>query len=185
MEGEMEEARYLLDSAERGKKQAENELSEARSAINEMTGTNTKVMTEKRAAESEVHTLHAEINEMLLQAKNAEEKAIFDASQIAYELRTEQDHVNIEEKSKRSMEAQLAELDVSTRITLKLPPEMEEQHWPNLKAASENLNWKLEVCKQKQVTIWKYTIRPREGWRRLSIIKKETRKPGKAFWTCH
>ena len=38
---------------------------------------------------------------MLLQAKNAEEKAkiaIIDASRLADELRTEQDHVNSEEK---------------------------------------------------------------------------------------
>merc|ERR1712088_942846 len=35
--GEMEEARSLLDSAERGKRQTEAELSESRSAVNEMT----------------------------------------------------------------------------------------------------------------------------------------------------
>ena len=35
--GEMEEARALLDSAERGKKQTEAELSEARNAVKEMT----------------------------------------------------------------------------------------------------------------------------------------------------
>ena len=114
-QAEMKEARSLLDSAERGKKQAENELSEARSAVNEMTAINTKAMTKKRAAESEVHTLHAEIDDMLLQAKNSEEKAkkaMIDASRLADELRTEQDHVNSQDKSKRSMEAQLAELEV-------------------------------------------------------------------------
>jgi len=115
LQGEMEEARSLLDSAERGKKQAEYELSEARSAVNEMTAINGKATTEKRAAESEIHTMHAEIDDIMLQAKNAEEKAkkaIIDASRLADELRTEQDHVNSQEKSKRSMEAQLSELDV-------------------------------------------------------------------------
>merc|ERR1711892_1503016 len=115
LQGEIEEARSLLDSAERGKKQAECELSEARSAVNEMSALNAKATTEKRAAESEIHTLHAEIDDMLLQAKNAEEKAkkaMIDASRLADELRTEQDHVNSQEKSKRSMEAQLAELEV-------------------------------------------------------------------------
>merc|ERR1719336_2715682 len=40
--GEMEEARSLLDSAERGKRQTEAELSESRSAVNEMTSINSK-----------------------------------------------------------------------------------------------------------------------------------------------
>merc|ERR1712088_965103 len=36
LQGEMEEARALLDSAERGKRQTESELTEARMAVNEM-----------------------------------------------------------------------------------------------------------------------------------------------------
>merc|ERR1719494_1562826 len=63
--GEMEEARSLLDSAERGKRQTESELGEARHAVNEMTSINSKASAEKRSAEGEVHTLHAEIDDML------------------------------------------------------------------------------------------------------------------------
>merc|ERR1712029_946407 len=37
LQGEMEEARALLDSADRGKRQTEAELGEARTAVNEMT----------------------------------------------------------------------------------------------------------------------------------------------------
>merc|ERR1712096_545701 len=73
--GEMEEARSLLDSAERGKRQTEAELGEARNAVNEMTSINSKASADKRAVEGEVHTLHAEIDDMLHQAKNSEEKA--------------------------------------------------------------------------------------------------------------
>ena len=40
--GEMEEARALLDSAERGKKQTESELSEARNAVTEMGSINSR-----------------------------------------------------------------------------------------------------------------------------------------------
>merc|ERR1712215_375560 len=40
--GEMEEARSLLDSAERGKRQTEAELAAARNAVNEMTSINSK-----------------------------------------------------------------------------------------------------------------------------------------------
>ena len=41
--GEMEEARALLDSAERGKRQTEAELAESRAAVNEMNTINSKV----------------------------------------------------------------------------------------------------------------------------------------------
>merc|ERR1712203_1323915 len=88
----MEEARSLLDSAERGKRQTEAELAEARAAVNEMTSINSKAASDKRAVESAVHTMHAEIDDMLQQAKNSEEKAkkaMVDAARLADELRAE------------------------------------------------------------------------------------------------
>ncbi len=65
--GELEEARALLDSAERGKKQAEMELAEARAAVNEMTNINSRANADKRRLESAIHTMHAEIDDMLHQ----------------------------------------------------------------------------------------------------------------------
>merc|ERR1711990_864247 len=112
--GEMEEARSLLDSAERGKRQTEAELSESRSAVNEMTSINSKASSDKRALESAVHTMHAEIDDMLQQAKNSEEKAkkaMVDAARLADELRAEQDHTNTQNKTKRALETQLSELE--------------------------------------------------------------------------
>merc|ERR1712226_983416 len=112
--GEMEEARSLLDSAERGKRQTEAELSESRGAVNEMTSINSRAASDKRAVESAVHTMHAEIDDMLQQAKNSEEKAkkaMVDAARLADELRAEQDHTNTQSKAKRGLETQLAELE--------------------------------------------------------------------------
>merc|ERR1712130_869045 len=112
--GEMEEARSLLDSAERGKRQTEAELSESRHAVNEMTSINSRAASDKRAVESAVHTMHAEIDDMLQQAKNSEEKAkkaMEDAARLADELRAEQDHTNTQSKAKRALETQLSELE--------------------------------------------------------------------------
>merc|ERR1712168_699238 len=58
--GEMEEARALLDSADRGKRQTEAELGEARSAVNEMTTVNSRAGAEKRRVEGALHTMQAE-----------------------------------------------------------------------------------------------------------------------------
>merc|ERR1719192_1878538 len=110
----MEEARSLLDSAERGKRQTEAELSESRSAVNEMTSINSKAASDKRAVESAVHTMHAEIDDMLQQAKNAEEKdkkAMVDAARLADELRAEQDHASSQASSKQSLNNQLGQLE--------------------------------------------------------------------------
>merc|ERR1712158_133473 len=87
LQGELEESRALLDSADRGKKAADMELCEARGAVNDMTTINSKASSDKRGLESAVHTMHAEIDDMLAQAKGSEEK------------------------SKRALESQVSELD--------------------------------------------------------------------------
>merc|ERR1711915_373281 len=112
--GEMEEARSLLDSAERGKRQTEAELGEARNAVNEMASINSRASGEKRSIEGAVHSMHAEIDDMPQQAKNSEEKAkkaMVDAARLADELRAEQDHSGAQEKAKRALDTQVAELE--------------------------------------------------------------------------
>merc|ERR1712180_526468 len=106
LEGEMEEARSLLDSAERGKRQTEAELGESRNAVSEMNAINTKAASDKRAIEGAVHAMHANIDDMLQQAKNSEEKAkkaMVDCSRLADELRAEQDHVTNQSKANRAL----------------------------------------------------------------------------------
>merc|ERR1712135_92824 len=114
LHGELEESRALLDSADRGRKQTEMELAEARSAVNDMTAINSKALSEKRHLESACHTLHAEIDDCLRQAKNSEDKAkkaMVDAARLADELRAEQDHASNQEKAKRTLETQINELE--------------------------------------------------------------------------
>merc|ERR1711953_206614 len=115
LQGELEESRALLDSADRGKKQANMELAEARGAVNDMTTINSKAASDKRRLESAVHTMHAEIDDMLAQAKGSEEKAkraMVDAARLADELRAEQDHSGSQEKAKRALETQINEVEL-------------------------------------------------------------------------
>ena len=58
--------------------------------------------------------MHAEIDDMLHQAKNSEEKAkkaMADAARLADELCAEQDHTTVQSKAKRCPESQLGELE--------------------------------------------------------------------------
>merc|ERR1712007_233897 len=114
LSGEVEESRALLDSAERSKRGLDAELADARTAVNEMQVINTKAMHDKRGLESVIHTLQAEIDDALQGAKNSEDKskrAMVDAARLADELRAEQDHVQAESRAKRSLDAQLGELE--------------------------------------------------------------------------
>merc|ERR1712223_286244 len=114
LSGEVEESRALLDSADRGKRQIDAELADARNAVNEMQVINSKAMHDKRGLESVIHTLQAEIDDALQQAKNSEDKskrAMVDAARLADELRAEQDHVQAESRAKRAYDSQLGELE--------------------------------------------------------------------------
>merc|ERR1712123_527538 len=75
---------------------------------------NGRDMTSKRQLESSIHTMQAEVDGMLLAAKNAEEKskkAMVDAARLADELRAEQDHATSLAAAKNSMGNQLGELE--------------------------------------------------------------------------
>jgi len=114
LSAEMEESRALLDSAERGKRQLEVELSDARNSVNEMQTINSKEMAVKRGLEGSLHTVQAEIDALMQAAKNSEEKAkraMVDAARLADELRAEQDHTAAESRNKRALESQMAELE--------------------------------------------------------------------------
>merc|ERR1711874_428198 len=116
LQGELEESRALLDSADRGKRQTEAELAESRNAVQEMTTINSKASGDKRKLESAVHTLHAEIDDALTQAKASEEKAkraMVDAARLADELRAEQDHTAALDKGKAALNATMAELELN------------------------------------------------------------------------
>merc|ERR1711953_951390 len=113
---ELEESNALLDSASRGKKQADAELVAARGSVNDMTAINGKAAADKRKLESAVHTLHAEIDDALAQAKGSEEKAkrsMVDAARLADELRAEQDHTAALGKGKSALTATMSELELN------------------------------------------------------------------------
>merc|ERR1712029_863105 len=78
-------------------------------------GINSKAASDKRRIESAVHTLHAEIDDALTQAKGSEEKAkraMVDAARLADELRAEQDHTTALGKAKKALEAQIGEIEM-------------------------------------------------------------------------
>merc|ERR1712158_200394 len=114
LSGEVEESKALLDGAGRTQRQLQNDIADSRAAVNNMQTINARDMTAKRQLESSIHTLQAEVDGMLVAAKNAEEKAkkaMVDAARLADELRAEQEHVSTLGTGKNSLNNALGELE--------------------------------------------------------------------------
>nr|ASF79341.1 myosin heavy chain [Palaemon carinicauda]ASU54247.1 myosin heavy chain [Palaemon carinicauda] len=115
LHGELEESRTLLEQSDRGRRQAETELAEAHESINNFSTQNGNLTITKRKLESEMQTLQADLDEMLNEAKNSEEKAkkaMVDAARLADELRAEQEHAQTQEKMRKGLEVTVKELQV-------------------------------------------------------------------------
>merc|ERR1719490_455493 len=108
------ESKALLDGANRSIRQLQNDIADSRAAVNNMQTINGRDMTSKRQLESSIHTLQAEVDGMLVAAKNAEEKAkkaMVDAARLADELRAEQEHVSALSSGKNSLANALGDLE--------------------------------------------------------------------------
>merc|ERR1712087_105996 len=114
LSGEVEESKALLDGSNRSIRQLQNDVADSRAAVNNMQTINGRDMTSKRQLESSIHTLQAEVDGMLVAAKNAEDKAkkaMVDAARLADELRAEQEHVSTLGTGKNSLSNALGELE--------------------------------------------------------------------------
>merc|ERR1712077_29704 len=109
MQNALEEARSLLEIADRNRRMTEQELSDANESLSDATVNNQSIAAAKRKLEAEMQTLHADLDEMVAEAKLCEDKAsksMIDAARLAEELRGEQDVAQSFEKARRILEAQ-------------------------------------------------------------------------------
>merc|ERR1712002_278416 len=117
LHGELEESRTLLEQSDRARRHAETELHDAHESIGNLGGLNAALTASKRKIEGEMATLQADMEEMLSEAKNSEEKAkkaMIDAARLADELRSEQEHWGVQEKMRKGLEVTVK--DLQTRL---------------------------------------------------------------------
>merc|ERR1711972_160063 len=84
-------------------------------SIHNLGGMNAALTASKRKLEGEMATLQADMEEMLSEAKDSEEKAkkaMIDAARLADELRSEQEHWAVQEKMRKALEVTVKELQV-------------------------------------------------------------------------
>merc|ERR1739848_236931 len=113
----LEEARTLLEQADRARRTTEQELADTNEQLSDLTCTNQAIAGAKRKLESEMQTLHADLDEMSQESVIAEEKAkraMIDAARLSDELRTEQDMAQSFEKDRKLLVCQAK--DIHTRL---------------------------------------------------------------------
>jgi len=113
----LEEARTLLEQADRNRRIAEAELADTNETLSQQTCQNQAISGAKMKCEQEMSTLRHDLDEMMGEAKVSEEKAqhaMVDAARLADELRMEQDTAIVLERDKKLLEAQVK--DAACRV---------------------------------------------------------------------
>merc|ERR1712025_902137 len=113
----LEEARTLLEQADRARRMVEQELADTNESLSDQTCTNQAIQGAKMKCEQEMSTLGHDLDEMSSEAHMSEEKAqraMVDAARLADELRMEQDLAMALERDKKLLEAQVK--DAQTRV---------------------------------------------------------------------
>merc|ERR1739837_30144 len=113
----LEEARTLLEQADRSRRMTEQELSDTNEQLSELTCLNQAIAGAKKKLESEMQTLNGDLDEMVGEAKISEGKAVkamTDAARLAEELRAEQDAAAGFERERKLLECQVK--DCQTRL---------------------------------------------------------------------
>merc|ERR1712141_437160 len=109
----LEEARTLLEQADRARRMTEQELSDTNEQLSDQTCQNQAIVGAKRKLESEMQTLHGDIDEMASEAHLSEEKAkkaMVDAARLADELRCEQELAQGFERDRKLLECQVKDM---------------------------------------------------------------------------
>merc|ERR1711862_21698 len=109
----LEEARTLLEQADRARRMTEQELSDTNEQLSDLTCTNQAIAGGKRKMEAEMQTLNGDLDEMASEAHLSEEKAkkaMVDAARLADELRAEQELALGLERDRKLLECQAKDM---------------------------------------------------------------------------
>merc|ERR1719356_1497134 len=113
----LEEARTLLEQADRNRRMIEQELADTNESLSDQTCTNQAISGAKMKCEQEMSAMGHDLDEMTAEAKMSDDKAqraMVDAARLADELRQEQDVAMALERDKKLLEAQVK--DAQNRV---------------------------------------------------------------------
>merc|ERR1712226_820235 len=106
----LEEARTLLEQADRNRRMIEQELADTNESLSDQTCTNQAICGAKMKCEQEMGAMSHDLDEMTAEAGMSDDKAqraMVDAARLADELRQEQELAMALERDKKLLEAQV------------------------------------------------------------------------------
>merc|ERR1719317_868679 len=134
MQNALEESRALLETADRQRRSAEQELADTNETLADLGNVNQSIAAAKRKLESEFNQLGADLDEMSNEARLSEDKAaraMVDAARLADELRCEQDVAMNLEKDKKLLGPAAVQEDLVDRLPRpELPRQRLHGHHP-------------------------------------------------------
>ncbi|XP_040856269.1 myosin-4 [Ochotona curzoniae] len=126
MQAEIEELRASLEQTERSRRVAEQELLDASERVQLLHTQNTSLINTKKKLETDISQIQGEMEDIVQEARNAEEKAkkaITDAAMMAEELKKEQNTSAHLERMKKNLEQTVKDLqhrlDEAEQLALK------------------------------------------------------------------
>lgn len=112
---ELEDIRSLLETSERARKNAENELGDAGSRVSELTISITALTNDKRRMEGDMSAMQADLDEAVNGRRAAEERADRfgnEVNRLMEELRQEQENYKNAESLRKQLEIEIREITV-------------------------------------------------------------------------
>uniref|UniRef100_A0A3P8V5S4 Myosin, heavy chain 6, cardiac muscle, alpha n=1 Tax=Cynoglossus semilaevis TaxID=244447 RepID=A0A3P8V5S4_CYNSE len=176
---ELEEVRAALEQTERSRKLAEQELLDASERLQLLHSQNTSLINQKKKQEADVLHLQGEMEEVIQENRNAEEKAkkaITDAAMMAEELKKEQDTSAHLERMKKNMEQTIKDLQQRLDEAEQIAMKGGKKQLQKLEARIKELENELEAEQKRGVETIKGIRKYERRIKELTYQAEEDRK---------
>ncbi|KAM8998981.1 myosin-2 isoform X1 [Sarcophilus harrisii] len=179
LQAEIEELRATLEQTERSRKIAEQELLDASERVQLLHTQNTSLINTKKKLETDIAQIQGEMEDMIQEARNAEEKAkkaITDAAMMAEELKKEQDTSAHLERMKKNMEQTVKDLQLRLDEAEQLALKGGKKQIQKLEARVRELEGEVESEQKRNVDTVKSLRKHERRVKELTYQTEEDRK---------
>uniref|UniRef100_A0A8C5N8M9 Myosin-6-like n=1 Tax=Gouania willdenowi TaxID=441366 RepID=A0A8C5N8M9_GOUWI len=179
IQAELEELRAGLEQTDRSRKLAEQELTDASERTQLLHAQNTSLINQKKKHEADLLHLQAELEDIIQENRNAEEKAkkaITDAAMMAEELKKEQDTSAHLERMKKNMEQTIKDLQHRLDEAEQLAMKGGKKQLQKMEARIRELENELEAEQRRSAESVKGARKYERRLKELSYQTEEDRK---------
>ncbi|XP_061032999.1 myosin-2 isoform X4 [Eubalaena glacialis] len=179
LQAEIEELRATLEQTERSRKMAEQELLDASERVQLLHTQNTSLINTKKKLETDISQMQGEMEDIIQEARNAEEKAkkaITDAAMMAEELKKEQDTSAHLERMKKNLEQTVKDLQHRLDEAEQLALKGGKKHIQKLEARVRELEGEVESEQKRSAEAVKGLRKHERRVKELTYQTEEDRK---------